>query len=805
VLLQDVRYAWRAIVKDRSLTAIAVACLALGIGINTAIFSVVDGILLQPFPYPDADRIVVLTSHNQRLGVNRGGISYADFRDLRDQAATLASAAAFSFRSLTISDGTSEPERYVGAAISWNLFELLGTPPVLGRSFNPEDDRPGAEPVVMLSHEVWQARYSGDGAAIGRAISINGRPHTVIGVMPPRFAFPETQRLWVPLAPYGEPTARDARGLEVFARMKAEANVDRVSADVAAIAARLAAAYPAQNRDWSAVARPLTDWMIPDDVRVIVLAMMGAVTLVLLIACANVANLLLARASVRHREISIRAALGAGRLRIVRQLLVEAVLIGLISVPLAIVVAKGGLGLLDRSVQADDIPYFIHWALDWRSMLYLVAVALGTGIVFGATPAFQATGGSLQDSLREGGRGAAGERRAWLRNSLVVAEVALALILLIGSSLFIRSFLNLQRAHVGFETAPLMTLRFYLPGEAYEPDAAKARRVDDIVRRVETLPGVEAAFASNFVPLGGGGGGGEVIVEGKPVEAGLEQGISFVAATPHLRRTLGIALARGRDFTDTEGATKTPVAHVNQTMARRLWGGEDAVGRRFRMTGTRHPDWFTVIGVVTDFRHYQGDGDATIGPAAYVPYPYEPALNTGLTVRVASAGPASITAALREQIRLADPSLPVFQVWTMEELRQRSFWPHRVFGVMFGLFGAIALVLASIGVYGVLSYSVSQRTQEIGVRVALGAARGDVLRLIVGQGLRLALFGIVAGVAGAALLTPAVRTFLYNVTPTDPISYAAVVIFLLGVATAASYIPARRATAVDPLAAIRND
>jgi putative ABC transport system permease protein len=802
-MLQDVRYAWRSLSKSRGFAAIAVTCLALGIGINATIFSVVDGVMLQPYPYADAERIVVLSGRNQRLHVNRAGISYPDYRDIRDQNSTLSAVAAFGRRSLTISDGTSEPERYDGSTVTWNLFELLGTPPAIGRNFGPDDDRPGAEPVVMLSHEVWQTRYSGDPAIVGRPISINGRPHTVIGVMPPRFAFPETQRLWVPLAEYGEKTTREFRGQQVFARMKPGATIGQVSSDVAGIGDRLAATYP-QNKEWSVAARPLSDWMLPPQPKLIILTMMGAVMLVLFIACSNVANLLLARASVRHREISIRSALGAGRLRIIRQLLTEAVMIGLLSAPLGVLVAWAGLQLLDRSIPPDSIPYFIHWSLDGRSLAYTVGVSMLTGMVFGAAPALQATGASLQESLREGGRGSTGERRAWLRNSLVVVQVGLALILLIGSSLFVRSFLNLQGASVGFDTAPLITLRFYLPGDVYEPADAKSRRVDDIVRRVEALPGVQSAFASNFVPLGGGGGGGAALVEGRPVEPGQEPNISFITATPHIRQTLGISLVRGRDLTDAEGAAKSAVAVVNQTMARRLWGDEDAIGRRFRLTGGPVPDWFTVVGVVADFRHFQGDSDDTIEPAAYVPYPFDPTLNTGLTVR-AAGDPAALTSALRAEIRASDSSLPVFQVSTMEDLRQRSFWQYRMFGVMFFLFGAIALVLASIGVYGVLSYSVSQRTQEIGVRVALGAARRDVMRLIVGQGLRLAAVGIVLGVIGAALVTPAIRTILYNVTPTDPFSFGAVAVFLIGVALVASYIPARRAMAVDPIIAIRND
>jgi len=804
MLWQDSRYAARTLPRNPGFTAIAVLCLALGIGVNTTIFSVVDGVLLQPFPYPDADRIVVLDSTNQRAGVTQAGLSWLDLQDWREQNTTLAAMAAFTGRSLTIADGTSEPERFTGAVVSSTLFGLLGTPPAHGRDFRPDDDRAGAEPVVMLSHEVWQRRYNGDLSIIGRAISINSRPHTVIGIMPPGFMFPERQRLWVALAPYYEATARDERALEVFARLKPGVTIDQAANDLRAIAGRLATTYPDANDGWSALVRPISNWLVPDDVELVILAMMGAVTFVLMIACANVANLLLARASVRHREIAIRSALGAGRLRIVRQLLTEAVCIGLLSMPLGILLAWVGLKLMDLGIPPDSIPYFIHWALDARSLAYTAAISMGTGIIFGLAPALQATRSNLQDSLKEGARGATSGRRAWLRNGLVIAEISMSLVLLIGASLFVRSFLNLQNATVGFDTAPLMTLRFYLPGAAYETGDAKARRVEDIVRRIERLPGVQAAFASNFVPLGGGGGGGNVIVEGKTVGRGEEPGISFVAATPHLRRTLNVSLVSGREITESEETTRTPVALVNQAMKKQMWPDHDALGRRFRLTGDGNPEWFTVIGVLADFRHGQGNSTRPVLPAAYVPYAFGPTLNTGLTIRV-SEDPARITGAVREQIRQADPALPVFQASTMEALRQRSFWQYKLFGWMFSVFGAVALFLASIGVYGVLAYSVSQRTQEIGVRVALGAARRDVMRMVVGQGLRLAAAGVALGLLGALGATQGIKTLLYNVTPWDPASFAGVAMFLTIVAVVASYVPARRAVAVDPIMALRNE
>ena len=804
MLVQDIRYAVRTLVRNPGFTAVAVLCLAIGIGVNATIFSVVNGVILRPAPFPDPEGIVVIETVNERLGITEGGLSYPDFKDLRDQNATLEGVAAFTGRSLTIADGSSDPERYWGATISWNLFPLLGTPPVLGRAFAPEDDRPGAEPVVMLSHEVWQRRYAGDRGIVGRAITVNARLHTVIGVMPPRFAFPEIARLWVPLAPYGEKLTREQRSMAAFGRLRRGVTREQAGSDLRGLSQRLAAAYPEANRDWTVVALSLDAWLLPGDVKLILLTMMGAVTLVLLIACANVANLLLARASSRSREMSVRAALGAGRWRIVRQLLTESVIIGVLAAPLGVLFAVAGLRLLDRGIPPDSVPYFIHWSMDWNTVLYTIAVAVLTGVLFGLAPAIQAARGNLQDSLKEGARGATGGRRAWVRNALVVSEVALALVLLVGASLFVRSYLNLQRAALGFDTAPLLTLRFYMPGDAYEAPEAQSRRVEDIVRRIEALPGVQALFASNFVPLGSGGGGGEVVIDGRAAETGRQPLISRVAATAGLRDTLGLRLLRGRDFTAAEGFARNPVAVVNQRMAERFWPGADPLGRRFRLAEDRSAEWFTVIGVVGDFRHYQGEGEDGWTPAAFVPYPWDPALNTGLTVR-AAGDPARITAAIREEIKRSDSSLPIFQVRTMEDLRQRSFWQHTLFGWMFSMFGFIALALAAIGVYGVLSYAVSQRTQEIGVRVALGAARRDVLQLIVGQGARLAAMGVALGLGGAFVITPVIGTILHDVSPTDPLSFAGVAAFLTAIAILASYVPARRALKVDPIVALRGE
>jgi putative ABC transport system permease protein len=804
MFLQDLRYALRTLRSSPAFTLVVVACLSLGIGVNAMIFSVVDGVLLQPFPYPDAERLLVLNAFNPRAGINRAAVSYADFKDWRDENTTFASMAAFTQRSLTIADGSTDPERYNGATISWNLFEMLGTQPAIGRSFGSNDDRPGAEPVVLLSDDVWRRRYNGDTSIVGRAILINARLHTVIGVMPPNFRFPETQRLWVPIAPYEREWTRQTRNIQIFGRLRPGVTYEQADADLKALTARLEARYPDDNKGWSGLVRSLRSWMVPDQVDLVLKAMMGAVTLVLMIACANVANLLLARASARHREISIRAALGAGKWRIVRQLLTESVILGLISAPLGYALAAVGMRMMDAAIPTDSIPYFIHWSLDLRSVGYLVAVSMLTGVIFGLAPAVQAARSNLTDSLKEGARGATGGKRARLRSTLVVAEIAMSLVLLIGASLFVRSFLNLQNSTSGFDTAPLMTMRFYLPGTAYETPEAKARRVEDIVQRVEGLPGVEAAFASNFVPFGAGGGGGKIMIEGRSHEPGKEPQITFISATPRLRQTLNVPLMQGRDLTEAEETTRTRVVLINQTMAKQLWPDENPLGRRFQFKEDGPAESFTVVGVIADFRHFQGDSDRAIFPSAYAPYSFGPTLNTGLTIRVAG-DPTQITSAVREQIRRSDSALPVFSVQTMEQLRQLSFWQFNLFGWLFGAFGAIALVLASIGVYGVLSYSVSQRAQEIGVRVALGAERRDVLRLILGHGMKLAGMGIVLGIGLAAAATQGIKTILYNVTPTDPLSFGGVAVFLTLVALTASYIPARRAMAVDPIIALRNE
>ena len=804
-LFQDFRYALRTLRNNPGFTSIAVLCLALGIGVNTTIFSVVNAILIKPFPFVEPDRIVFLEEVQRKKGWD-AGISYPNFLDWQAQSTAFTHMAAMTQRSTVLTDG-EEPERLLGGVVSWNLFPLLGITPSVGRGFRAEDDRAGAEGVVLLSDELWQRRYNRDPSIVGRSININTLPHTVIGVMPPKFKFPEDQELWVPLAPLSQEDKRSWHSLGVFGRLKPGASVEQARAEITAISKRLATQYPDDIGEWEGAVSPLRKELIPDDEKLIVLTMMGAVSFVLLIACANVANLMLARASARQREMAIRAAIGAGKFRIVRQLLTECVVIALAAGAIGIPIAYLGLNLLDAAIpKSDALPYYIDWEIDRQTLFYTVAVSTLTGILFGLAPAFQAARANLQQTLRDGARGSgtgAGKHR--LRSTLVVAEVALSLVLLVGASLFVRSFMKLEHASGGFDTAPLMTMRFFLPGDQYDATGQKTRKVEDIVRRVEALPGVKSASISNLIPLSGGGNFSNIVVEGQAVEKGQEPSVFWTGVTAHFFQTLGVPIITGRNFTEAEASDSLGVAVINQTMAKKLWAGADPLGRRFRFVDDTTQHWYSVIGLIADIKNDDLDDNNAEPPSAvYLSYPYLPARNNGLMVRTAG-DPAAITSAVRKEIRSADANLPVFDVLTMEEVRQLGYWQFGLFGWMFSIFGFVALFLAAIGVYGVISYGVTQRTQEIGVRVALGAQSRDVVRLVVGQGVRLAVIGVAIGIGGALAVTGVIRSLLYETSPSDPTSFILVSLFLTAVAMVASYIPARRATGVDPIVALRAD
>ena len=802
---QDLRFAVRMLAKNPGFAVVAVLCIAFGIGTNVTAFSVVNAVLLRPFPYADPERIVQLVMVNPRKDVDSGSVSYLDWMDFRSQVRSFSQIEAYSVRSLAVSGG-DEPERISGVAMSAGLFRLIGETPALGRNIRDDEDRPGAPPVVLLGHDFWQRRFDGDPRIVGRTVMINATAHTVIGVMKPRFAFPENQEAWIPLVSQVHDLPRSDRRNALMARLAPGVSRATAAAEVREVARRLTAIHPDSNQGWGARIRTLREAALEGEMQLVVLTIQGAVIFVLLIACANVANLFLARATARQREVAVRVAFGAGRGRIVRQLLTESLLVAFVGGALGILFGHWGIRWMVASIPPESTPpYWMRFEIDARVLLYTLAATVLTGILFGLAPALQSVQQDLHGTLKEGGRGGAGGsvRRNRVRSGLVVAEIALALTLLVVTALFLRSFLKLQNGDVGFSTEHLLTMRVFLPGAGYEDEGAKVRRVEDLIRRLEELPGVESVAASTTVALYGGGSQGSLELQGRPFARGEEPNLNWTGVSPDFFRALGLPVVRGRAFTGREAMERSGVALVNEAFAKRFFPDAEVLGQRLRIQEEAEMGWVTIVGVVPNVRLFGADA-RRMPPVAFLPFPYLAPRGVGLTIRTRQE-PAQVTAQARQAIRASDPELPVYQVFTMEQIRQQNFWEYRFMGGMFTVFGAIALFLAAIGVYGVLSYSVSQRVREIGVRMALGARRSDVLRLVVGQGLTLALAGVGVGLLLALGAGRVVARILFGVSPSDPVSFATIAILLTAVASFASFLPANRATGVDPLEALRDE
>jgi predicted permease len=799
-LIQDLRFALRTLLRARGFATVAILCLGLGVGVNTAVFSMVNALLIRPFPFHEPDRVVTLYASNARLGFTESGVSQADWVDwVAGSRGTIQEAAAFYGRSFAVA-GPSEAERVEGTAVSANMFGMLGIRPVLGRSFTAEEGRPGGPRVVMLSDALWRRRFAADPKVVGSKVVLNGAPAEVIGVMPPRFKFPETSELWTPLAP--DPSQpRGERYVRLVARLRPGVTLEQASAELGGVARRLAAEHPETNTGWGARVMSYRDDMIAGPLRLMVSLMLGAVGLVLLIACANVANLMLARSAGRAREIALRTALGAGRARVVRQLLTESVVLALAGGALGVFIANAWTRWTVSRIP-EELPYWIRFDVDGTVLAFTLGLSALTGIVFGIVPALRATGGDVQQTLRDGGRGASGGRSR-LRGALVVGQISLALVLLVGATLMIRSFVAASRAELGFDTSKVLTARIYLAGERYTPQAARAGFLNAASERIAALPGVRAAAATNAIP---GDDGGEMIgveAEGAPRPRGGELTGELFGGTPGLWDALGTPLVAGRAFTATEGAdTAATAAVVSQALATRLWPGRGALGRRFRIS-TEKDVWFTVVGVSRDL-HYEEVGEQTpeskrqvFLPAARLPY-----RTFAFLVRT-EGPPAAAAAATRRELRALDSTLPTFDVRTMDEVRNYTTWTQRLWASLFGSFGTLALVLAAVGVYGVMAYTVSQRTREIGIRMALGARGGDIVRRVVGEGAVLAGTGVALGMVGALGAARLMRGALYGVAPVDPFAFLAIPLLLAGVALLASWLPARRASRVDPMVALR--
>jgi predicted permease len=804
-LSQDVRYGARMLLKNPAFTLIAVLALALGIGANSAIFSVVNTLLLRPLPYKNPDQLVVVWENATHQGFPKNTPSAANFIDWQKQNTVFQGMAAFAERSFNLT-GVGEPERLDGRRVSANLFDLLGVRPIIGRNFVPDEDKPGTK-VALLNESLWKRRFGSDPGVIGRAIALNGESYTVVGVLPNSVRLPAfgnwRDQVWVPLAFTSEEAAsRGNHYLQVIGRMKAGVALEQARAEMATIMARLAQQYPEDNTRIGTVVNPLHEEIV-GNMKPALLVLLGAVAFVLLIACANVANLLLARAAARHKEIALRLALGADRARLTKQLLVESVMLSLLGGVVGLVFAWAGLQVLTRFIP-PDVAHAEGIAIDAKVLAFTLLVALVTGLVFGLAPASQASHFNLNDTLKEGGRDAgAGPRGKRLRSALVIAEVAVSFILLIGAGLLINSFMHLRNLDPGFRTDHLLTLNVDLSETKYPDNPKRTAFFDEVVRRVQALPGVRSVAVAGNLPFTYNGDSMPIGAEGIPDPAPDQRpDVIFRAIGPGYFSTMGIPLVRGRDFNDQDTLDTTPTVMVSEKTAQHYWPNADPIGKRIKNgSTTSDAPWRTVIGVVKDVR--QNDFVAEPKMQMYFTYRQLRSLMPNALIVRTAVEPLSLAASVRNAIWAVDKDQSVANIDSMEHIVAGAVARQRFSMLLLAIFAGVALVLAAVGIYGVMSYSVAQQTREIGIRMALGAQRSDVLKMTIKQGLKLVGVGLIIGLAAAFVLTRVMATLLFGISATDPITFATISLILMAVALLASYIPSVRAMKVDPMVALR--
>ena len=798
---QDVRYAARQLRRSPAFALVAVLTLALGIGATTAIFSVVHGVLLRPLPYRAPERLVRIFSFSDH---GRGSVSPLDFADWRDQARSFEGIAAISDVTLTLTARGAEPERLDGASVSANLFSVLGVRPTVGRAFAPGEDAPGAARVAVLSEELWRRRFGADPAVPGRTVLLDGESYTVVGVLPRGTGYPADADVWTPIDLSREAQSRGARYLRVVGRLAPAVSLQQADADLAAVAKRLEQQDPSHNAGYGVSLVGLHESIV-GDVRTPLLVLLGAVGLVLLVACVNVANLLLVRAVEREGEIAVRTALGAGRGRILRQLVTEGVLVSLLGGSLGAVLAAWGTRLFVAAAP-EGIPRLREVGVDITALALTTAVVALTGVVFGLVPAVHAAAPDLGRTLRVGGRGlttrAGGHR---VRGALVTSEMALAVMLLVGAGLLLRSFARLRDVNPGFRPAGVLTLTVTLPPGTYAKDAHLQAFTAALVARLAAIPGVRSAAAVTSLPLTGTHFGLSFTVDGRPApDPADEPSAQIRTATPDYFATMGIPLRRGRQFTprDRDGAPQVVV--VNEELVRRYFPGEDPIGKRVQLGWTRDSVRMggEIVGVVGDIKQFDLAGAPV--PEIYTPYDQFPLEYVAAVVRT-TADPALIAGPARAQVRALDPDLPVYRLMPMERVVAESVAQPRFYALLLGSFAGVALALAAIGIYGVVAYAVGRRTREMGLRMALGARPADVLALVVRQGLRAAIVGLAVGLVAAAAASRLLRSLLYELTPMDPATFAAAALALTAVAALACYVPARRAARTDPMVAMRSE
>jgi putative ABC transport system permease protein len=810
--LKDLKYGIRMLFKSPGFTFVAVSALALGIGANTAIFSVVNATLLRPLPFPNPDELMVVGENNQQVEPNRLTISPANYIDYRDQNKSFQSLALYRITSQTGFNlsGVDVPERVAGASISANMLPTLGVSPALGRNFQPEEEKVGSHRAVILSHQLWQRHFGSDPGIVDKTIQLNGINYRVDGVMPKGFQFPTNDvltggqtlqnpvELWVPLAlPEKDWQARGSRYLFAVGRLKPGVTPEQAQAEMKVISDRLQT-LATQNKDWVGKATPMHSQSV-NSIRFVLIVLFGAVGFVLLIACANVANLLLARAAARKVEISIRTALGASRARLIRQLLTESVLLALLGGLLGLLLAVWGINLL-TSLIPNKIPSVNEIGLDSRVVLFTLLISFLTAIIFGIAPAVQASKSDLNETLKEGGRSSAGTIGRRTRSLLVISEIALAVVLLIGASLLVKSFLRLENVNPGFDPAKLVAFQVSLPAAKYTDDPPVINFYQQLNERLKALPGVQSVSGTTAIPLEGTSNYTSYLIDGQPPPPPGEFLLAeHIGIFPDYFKTMRVPMLRGREFAPQDDIKGAPVVIVNDAMARLHWPNEDAVGKRIVIDyDNKVPR--EIVGVVSNVKHFGLDAEAK--PEMYVPQYNYPFYASYMVVR-ADGDQQTLSRAIQREIQGLDKDLPIYNVKTMEQLVSASVAQRRFNMLLMTCFAVIAVILAAVGLYGLISYSVNQRAHEIGVRMALGARQSDILKLILGHGLKLAVAGVVLGVIGAFALTRVISSLLYGVSATDPVTFVGISLLLLAVAVLASFIPARRAMNVQPNVALR--
>ncbi|HEX7315759.1 MAG TPA: ABC transporter permease [Pyrinomonadaceae bacterium] len=797
-LWQDLRFGARMLRKRPGFTAVALLTLALGIGANTAIFSVVNAVLLRPLPYRNAERLVWV-SGNVRGGTNRASVSPPDYVDYRAQNTVFEEFAASTSVPFPVNlTGAGEPERLTGSRVTANYFRAFGVEPALGRAFGADEERAGPAPVAVLSDGLWRRRFGGDPSVVGKTLTLDGKAVAVVGIAPPEFQYPAGAELWLPLD-FDDPEMkiRAAHFLRPIGLLKPGVTIEQAKAETDLIARRLEEQYPESNERWSLNLVPLHEQVV-GGVRTSLWVLLGAVGFVLLIACANVSNLMLARAAARRRELALRTALGASRWRVVRQQLTENLLLALVGGALGLLVAAWGVDLL-AALGAGDIPRSREIGVDGRVLAFTAALSVLTGLAFGLLPALRASRTDLNEVLKDAGRGTSGPGRGRVRGALVVSEIALSLVLLAGAGLLVKSLVSLLNVNPGFDPANVLTLRINLARARYTKPEQAAAFFGDLQRRVAGLPGVEAAGMISELPLSGQPNDMYFYVAGRPPRtADQKVTADYRRVNQDYFRAMRIPVLRGRDFTEQEATGSAQVVVINETLARNFFPNEDPLGRRLVIDFGKQEE-FEVVGVVGDVLHRSLDGGV-------YQMMYTPTLRIGgsnLVVRTSSADPLALAAAVRGEVAAVDRDQPVSTVRTMEEVVSGSVAQQRFRTLLLAVFAGVALLLAGVGIYGVIAYSVTQRTHEIGIRMALGAGAADILKMVVRQGMALALAGVAVGLLAAFALTRLLSSLLFGVTATDAVTLAAVSLLIVAVALLACFIPARRATKVSPTVALR--